>query len=292
MALSQAHFKLAPSEGLACLDNSLYECSSSHSDRPLRFELGGPACLGGFHLAGAGRSACSSSGRPLMLASLAASAPWAPSQKQADARAGSTPASGGAAARANSSCGGDAVDAPPQAQQPRAAALVQGGADASLASIGRSSAVALTAAAVVGSVPFEALVDVVGEVLLAQLVHLKLLFAGACSAVVSRTAMAPLERVKMDQLLCSAPHGASTLQAARRIYDNEGVRGFWKVCARVGCGCQGQESACQLAQGHCWLAPISASPLAGDWMQHSNMHVAYDARPTALTVLTTLPPPA
>jgi hypothetical protein len=66
-----------------------------------------------------------------------------------------------------------------------------------LASISRSSALAITGAAAVAAA-FPLPLDAAADVLLAIAVNCKLLFAGAMSAVVSRTAMAPLERLKMD----------------------------------------------------------------------------------------------
>ncbi|KAI8463074.1 MAG: mitochondrial carrier domain-containing protein [Monoraphidium minutum] len=56
--------------------------------------------------------------------------------------------------------------------------------------------------------------------------HGKLLVAGALSAAVSRTAVAPLERVKMELLLVSS--GAPALQTALGVLRREGLRGFWK----------------------------------------------------------------
>eukprot|EP00775_Hariotina_reticulata_P008206 gene8206-8397_t len=46
------------------------------------------------------------------------------------------------------------------------------------------------------------------------------------AAVVSRTAMAPLERIKMDLLLKNSSRSA--LQTALWVYEREGVGGFWK----------------------------------------------------------------
>lgn len=54
----------------------------------------------------------------------------------------------------------------------------------------------------------------------------KLLVAGAASAIVSRTAMAPLERVKMDLLLKTS--GRSAVDTARWVWQREGLAGFWK----------------------------------------------------------------
>jgi hypothetical protein len=61
---------------------------------------------------------------------------------------------------------------------------------------------------------------------LAQLSQAKLLVAGAMAAVVSRTAMAPLERVKMDLLLKTSTRSA--MQTALYVYEREGIAGFWK----------------------------------------------------------------
>ncbi|WIA10639.1 hypothetical protein OEZ85_010820 [Tetradesmus obliquus] len=46
------------------------------------------------------------------------------------------------------------------------------------------------------------------------------------AAVVSRTAMAPLERVKMDLLLKTSTRSA--MQTAQYVYEREGIAGFWK----------------------------------------------------------------
>jgi hypothetical protein len=54
----------------------------------------------------------------------------------------------------------------------------------------------------------------------------KLLVAGAASAIVSRTAMAPLERVKMDLLLKTSSRGA--VDTAMWVWQREGLAGFWK----------------------------------------------------------------
>lgn len=54
----------------------------------------------------------------------------------------------------------------------------------------------------------------------------KLLVAGAASAVVSRTLMAPLERVKMDLLLKTSTRSA--LDTALWVWQREGLAGFWK----------------------------------------------------------------
>ena len=62
--------------------------------------------------------------------------------------------------------------------------------------------------------------------LLQQLSHTRLLLAGATSALVSRTAVAPLERVKMEQLLKSSSRSA--FDTAVWVYQHEGVQGFWK----------------------------------------------------------------
>ncbi|KAF6259403.1 mitochondrial carrier domain-containing protein [Scenedesmus sp. NREL 46B-D3] len=61
---------------------------------------------------------------------------------------------------------------------------------------------------------------------LAQLGQAKLLVAGAMAAVVSRTAMAPLERIKMDLLLKTSTRSAT--QTAMYVYEREGIAGFWK----------------------------------------------------------------
>jgi hypothetical protein len=54
----------------------------------------------------------------------------------------------------------------------------------------------------------------------------KLLVAGAASAIVSRTAMAPLERVKMDLLLKTSSRSA--VDTAMWVWQREGLAGFWK----------------------------------------------------------------
>jgi len=54
----------------------------------------------------------------------------------------------------------------------------------------------------------------------------KLLFAGAMSAVVSRTFCAPLERLKMELLLKQGTGG--TVSTARHILRHEGITGFWR----------------------------------------------------------------
>jgi hypothetical protein len=59
-----------------------------------------------------------------------------------------------------------------------------------------------------------------------QLGQAKLLLAGAASAVVSRTAMAPLERVKMDLLLKTSSRSA--LGTALWVLQKEGLGGFWR----------------------------------------------------------------
>ncbi|GLI70393.1 hypothetical protein VaNZ11_015175, partial [Volvox africanus] len=56
--------------------------------------------------------------------------------------------------------------------------------------------------------------------------YCKLLFAGAMSAVVSRTCVAPLERVKMDLLLKNGTGDAFT--TAAQVMRTEGIGGFWK----------------------------------------------------------------
>ncbi|GLC45939.1 hypothetical protein PLESTF_000714600 [Pleodorina starrii] len=56
--------------------------------------------------------------------------------------------------------------------------------------------------------------------------YCKLLFAGAMSAVVSRTCVAPLERVKMDLLLKNGTGDAFT--TAAQVLRTEGIGGFWK----------------------------------------------------------------
>jgi len=64
----------------------------------------------------------------------------------------------------------------------------------------------------------------------------RLLVAGALSAVVSRTAVAPLERVKMELQLRSAAlagrdalgSGAGALRTALGVLREEGARGFWR----------------------------------------------------------------
>lgn len=54
----------------------------------------------------------------------------------------------------------------------------------------------------------------------------KLLVAGAASAIVSRTAMAPLERIKMDLLLKTSSRSA--VDTAVWVWQREGLAGFWK----------------------------------------------------------------
>lgn len=62
--------------------------------------------------------------------------------------------------------------------------------------------------------------------LLACAAQAKLLVAGAASAIVSRTAMAPLERVKMDLLLKTSSRSA--VDTAVWVWQREGLAGFWK----------------------------------------------------------------
>ncbi|MEW5304664.1 MAG: hypothetical protein WDW36_007259 [Sanguina aurantia] len=54
----------------------------------------------------------------------------------------------------------------------------------------------------------------------------KLLFSGAMAALVSRTCVAPFERVKMDLVLKSGTGDA--LSTALQVWRTEGVTGFWK----------------------------------------------------------------
>ena len=54
----------------------------------------------------------------------------------------------------------------------------------------------------------------------------KLLLSGATAALVSRTVVAPLERVKMELVLNTSTKGP--LGTALHVYQFEGVRGFWK----------------------------------------------------------------
>jgi hypothetical protein len=61
---------------------------------------------------------------------------------------------------------------------------------------------------------------------LAHAAQAKLLIAGAASAIVSRTAMAPLERVKMDLLLKTSSRSA--MDTAVWVWQREGLAGFWK----------------------------------------------------------------
>lgn len=61
---------------------------------------------------------------------------------------------------------------------------------------------------------------------LAHCAQAKLLVAGAASAIVSRTAMAPLERVKMDLLLKTSSRSA--MDTAVWVWQREGLAGFWK----------------------------------------------------------------
>jgi hypothetical protein len=56
----------------------------------------------------------------------------------------------------------------------------------------------------------------------------KLLFSGAMSAVVSRTCVAPLERVKMELILKQNTGGRCTLTTAQEVLRTEGVAGFWR----------------------------------------------------------------
>lgn len=62
--------------------------------------------------------------------------------------------------------------------------------------------------------------------LLSYAAQAKLLVAGAASAIVSRTAMAPLERVKMDLLLKTSSRSA--VDTAVWVWQREGLAGFWK----------------------------------------------------------------
>lgn len=62
--------------------------------------------------------------------------------------------------------------------------------------------------------------------LLGCVTRAKLLVAGAASAIVSRTAMAPLERVKMDLLLKTS--NRSAVDTAVWVWKHEGLAGFWK----------------------------------------------------------------
>mmetsp|Transcript_21455 Transcript_21455/g.59586 ORF Transcript_21455/g.59586 Transcript_21455/m.59586 type:complete len:413 (-) Transcript_21455:143-1381(-) len=54
----------------------------------------------------------------------------------------------------------------------------------------------------------------------------KFMFAGAMSAVVSRTVVAPFERVKIDILLQNST--GTSIDTAARILRTEGILGFWK----------------------------------------------------------------
>ncbi|GAX86363.1 hypothetical protein CEUSTIGMA_g13775.t1, partial [Chlamydomonas eustigma] len=56
----------------------------------------------------------------------------------------------------------------------------------------------------------------------------KLLFSGAMSAVVSRTCVAPLERVKMELILKQNAGGKCALSTAQEVFRTEGVTGFWR----------------------------------------------------------------
>ncbi|GBG00459.1 hypothetical protein Rsub_13205 [Raphidocelis subcapitata] len=94
-----------------------------------------------------------------------------------------------------------------------------------------SLAGAAASAAAAAALPLDAVASALSPEALRGVLHDclengKLLVAGAMSAVVSRTAVAPLERVKMDQLLRSSSHSA--LETALRVYNREGLPGFWK----------------------------------------------------------------
>ncbi|KAJ7569382.1 hypothetical protein O6H91_01G075700 [Diphasiastrum complanatum] len=54
----------------------------------------------------------------------------------------------------------------------------------------------------------------------------KHLFAGAVSAIVSRTLVAPLERIKLEYIVRGAK--GDVLRTVQKILEKEGVRGFWK----------------------------------------------------------------
>lgn len=56
--------------------------------------------------------------------------------------------------------------------------------------------------------------------------YARLLVAGAMSAVVSRTVLAPLERVKMDMMLKNS--AGSAVKTAVQVFEKEGLAGFWK----------------------------------------------------------------
>ena len=56
----------------------------------------------------------------------------------------------------------------------------------------------------------------------------KRLLSGAVSAIVSRTFVAPLERVKLELVLRNTDK-THVLEVARDIFAAEGVRGFWKA---------------------------------------------------------------
>lgn len=56
----------------------------------------------------------------------------------------------------------------------------------------------------------------------------KRLFSGAVSAIVSRTCVAPLERIKLELVLRNT-NKTHVLEVAKDILAAEGVKGFWKA---------------------------------------------------------------
>ncbi|CAI5478483.1 unnamed protein product [Closterium sp. Yama58-4] len=54
----------------------------------------------------------------------------------------------------------------------------------------------------------------------------KHIFAGATASVVARSAVAPLERLKLEYMVCGAQ--AHVPELTRRIFAREGMMGFWK----------------------------------------------------------------
>ena len=53
-------------------------------------------------------------------------------------------------------------------------------------------------------------------------------YAGAISAAISRTAVAPLERLRFQMITDGAKYGGSSLAALKGIVAEEGVAGFWR----------------------------------------------------------------
>ncbi len=139
-------------------------------------------------------------------------APWwrAPVQDQQSSTAAQRHEVHGDSQQLQSTCAPDAGSAAPGARKPPATQ--------------RQQQRPLQRAASSGASPLQSLSAALSE----TLQPVKLLFAGAMSAVVSRTAMAPLERVKMDQLLSVTPSTAGVGQAMLQVYHKEGIGGFWR----------------------------------------------------------------